>query len=694
MALRPGIKRFDSIRNVLIPDYSFDSDLEVKVINWHSDVDSDTTVLRNYESELNSILLVTAESLLNASGTSAAIDSEAKRVWAHYYEVQKLLDSEYIRNRDELQYVIGRLDSESMSVQAAKTHLENMLDSEYIKNRQWFAYAQQRMDSDELALQHAKTHLENLLDSEYVKNRQWFAYAEGRLDSDELEIQALKTKLENLLDSEYAKNREMLTYLESRLDSDELAIQTNLNTLQNLLDSEYAKSREWYAYAEGRLDSDEAFLQYISTNYVKTVNGIQPDISNNVILSVVGVRTGTEDQKRDAIGSDIAGEGDVWVVSGDSDSQNDGRAYIFDSDANVWRTISGFDVAQSDARYVNTSGDTMTGGLTVPSLQVNAGTITSVSPTVTLSGAVTGSGTLTNLGNVTIATTHTADPTLTVTGAVTGSTTFTNLGNATLNTSASPQLTLSGDVTGTATFTNLANATLTTTVVESNVDHDLLSNFVANEHIDHTTVSVTAGNGLTGGGTIAATRTIAVQAANSSITVGASGISVSEGNVNHDSLNGFVANEHVDHSTVSVIAGAGLTGGGTIASSRTLNVVGTNGITVNADDITLSGSYTGNFTVTGTVFASVDVTVTSDARLKTNVETIDGTKAFEMRGVHYDIDGRRTSGVIAQEIEKIAPELVHENDEGFKSVAYGPVVAYLIEAVKQLNERVKELESK
>ena len=53
----------------------------------------------------------------------------------------------------------------------------------------------------------------------------------------------------------------------------------------------------------------------------------------------------------------------------------------------------------------------------------------------------------------------------------------------------------------------------------------------------------------------------------------------------HDNLSGFVANEHIDHSAVSVIAGTGLTGGGTIASNRTLNVVGGDGITANADEI-------------------------------------------------------------------------------------------------------------
>ena len=53
----------------------------------------------------------------------------------------------------------------------------------------------------------------------------------------------------------------------------------------------------------------------------------------------------------------------------------------------------------------------------------------------------------------------------------------------------------------------------------------------------------------------------------------------------HDTLSGFVANEHIDHSTVDITAGAGLTGGGDITASRTLNVVGGDGITANADEI-------------------------------------------------------------------------------------------------------------
>jgi len=58
--------------------------------------------------------------------------------------------------------------------------------------------------------------------------------------------------------------------------------------------------------------------------------------------------------------------------------------------------------------------------------------------------------------------------------------------------------------------------------------------------------------------------------------------------IDHDVLANFVADEHVAHSGVSIIAGAGLTGGGTIETTRTLNVGAGTGIVVAADAISLS----------------------------------------------------------------------------------------------------------
>jgi uncharacterized protein YaaW (UPF0174 family) len=83
-----------------------------------------------------------------------------------------------------------------------------------------------------------------------------------------------------------------------------------------------------------------------------------------------------------------------------------------------------------------------------------------------------------------------------------------------------------------------------------------------------------------------------------------------EGALTISNLTGYDANKFVDHTAVSVIAGTGLTGGGTIASDRTLNVIGGNGITANADDIALNLNELGTETsiAAGDFIAMVDIT--------------------------------------------------------------------------------------
>jgi hypothetical protein len=77
---------------------------------------------------------------------------------------------------------------------------------------------------------------------------------------------------------------------------------------------------------------------------------------------------------------------------------------------------------------------------------------------------------------------------------------------------------------------------------------------------------------------------------------GTGAITTTDGDIVHDNLSGFVANEHIDHTSVSVTAGTGLIGGGTIAATRTLNVIGGKGIIANANDIQVdSGNIKGMF---------------------------------------------------------------------------------------------------
>ncbi len=97
-----------------------------------------------------------------------------------------------------------------------------------------------------------------------------------------------------------------------------------------------------------------------------------------------------------------------------------------------------------------------------------------------------------------------------------------------------------------------------------------------------------------------------------------------------------------------------------------------------------------NITATGTVQGS-EVTATSDERLKSDIQTIDNAldKVMNIRGVSYTKQAERGIGVIAQEIEKVLPEVVTDGE--YKSVAYGNIVGVLIEAIKEQQKQIDEL---
>jgi hypothetical protein len=100
----------------------------------------------------------------------------------------------------------------------------------------------------------------------------------------------------------------------------------------------------------------------------------------------------------------------------------------------------------------------------------------------------------------------------------------------------------------------------------------------------------------------------------------------------------------------------------------------------------------GSNTFTGTVYAA-SFQVSSDARLKENVETLNNAvdTVCQLRGVSYLKGGKPEIGVIAQEVEQIMPFLVGEDSAGYKTVAYQNMVGLLIEAIKEQNKTIKEL---
>jgi hypothetical protein len=101
--------------------------------------------------------------------------------------------------------------------------------------------------------------------------------------------------------------------------------------------------------------------------------------------------------------------------------------------------------------------------------------------------------------------------------------------------------------------------------------------------------------------------------------------------------------------------------------------------------------------VVGDVYASGDVISFSDSRLKTSVETIDNAldKIEKLRGVYYTHvqTQKRGVGLIAQEAQQVIPEaVIDKGEDTYLGVAYGNIVGMLVQAIKELSEKVQKLE--
>jgi hypothetical protein len=171
-------------------------------------------------------------------------------------------------------------------------------------------------------------------------------------------------------------------------------------------------------------------------------------------------------------------------------------------------------------------------------------------------------------------------------------------------------------------------------------------------------------------------------------------------------------------------------------SSSAVNIGGTGTITIGGNSVSI-GAVTGNTTVNIANSSTVSNTVqignsnttvgiggaadgayslrvygnlrtnaineTSDQRFKKDVQTVDNAldKALALRGVNYywnqqafpdlNFDSTKQLGVIAQEVEKVVPEVVRTDAKGFKSVEYSKITAILIEALKAQQKMIEEL---
>ena len=124
----------------------------------------------------------------------------------------------------------------------------------------------------------------------------------------------------------------------------------------------------------------------------------------------------------------------------------------------------------------------------------------------------------------------------------------------------------------------------------------------------------------------------------------------------------------------------------------------------------VSGSYgagLGAISASGDIVADGDVVAyhSSDIRLKDNIQVIKGSldKIDGIRGVEFDWNDKSPGwaqerghdvGVIAQEVQKVVPEIVVERKNGFLGVDYKRLVPLLIESIKELKQEVEDLKKK
>jgi hypothetical protein len=155
----------------------------------------------------------------------------------------------------------------------------------------------------------------------------------------------------------------------------------------------------------------------------------------------------------------------------------------------------------------------------------------------------------------------------------------------------------------------------------------------------------------------------------------------------------------------------------TFAAGSNVSIVRTDASTITISSTDTNTTYTrSDFinqdvnTNSSVTFADVSATgdivayASSDERLKDNIEVISNPieKVQQLKGVTWDWNDNADElqkslpnvGVIAQDVEKVLPQVVKDRDNGFKGVDYDKIVGLLIEAIKDQQTQIDELKSK
>jgi hypothetical protein len=299
---------------------------------------------------------------------------------------------------------------------------------------------------------------------------------------------------------------------------------------------------------------------------------------------------------------------------------------------------------------------------------------------------------------------------------------------------------------------------------------------ITNGQLSNSSVTVTAGTGMTGGGLVSLGGTITLNNAGVTSNVAGTGISVSSatgastitntgvtsavaGNaIDVSGATGAVTISHADTSTAANlsatsrtyvsaltfdtyghvtgystgtesvtdtntvttnIAGTGIsvssgTGNSTISNTGVTSAVAGTGVSVSgatgAVTISIGQSVAtnatptfGNLTINGTITATGDITAfyTSDRRHKNNIQTITNAldKVKKLNGVTWEWNDdvnevtktTPTTGLIAQEVQAVLPQVVVERENGYLGLDYSKMMGLLVEAIKEQQIKIDNL---
>lgn len=397
--------------------------------------------------------------------------------------------------------------------------------------------------------------------------------------------------------------------------------------------------------------------------------------SSTANLSPLGVSVGASSVNSTGV---FVGVGEFTSYANVGSNVNINTSSIFIGNSTVNSTITN--------SIVSVSNSTSTANISPLSLTIGTAVVNSTILTITTGNFSTGA----NVG---------ANVNLTTTGL--------QIGNSSVNTQVNSSLIS----IGTGNFSIGAN-------VGSNVKLTSVLLSVGNSTVNSSVNSTVIFS--TGSANISTSVNSALFTVGSSFIANTTGVYHS-GLINAASINigsgSFIAN-----STAVVIADPLTANGSTGTAGQVLLSNGTSGspywataVTSVSDDTTTNGSRyilfanqtSGDLTPayvasskltfnpsTGTLSTTV-MTTTSDMNLKTNILTIDNPVdvIMQLRGVSFNRteSGVRDYGVVAQEIEQILPDVVHQDNFGHKSVSYSSIIGFLIEAIKDQQKQINRL---